>query len=98
MSRQSASNVEASSAWSAASSIGVTTSTRWSRLRGIRSALPMKQTLRSPASKAKRRLCSRKRPSTLRTRMCSLSPGTPGRSEQTPRTSRSIRAPASDAA
>ena len=69
---------------------GTTTSIRWSRLRGIRSALPSRYVFSSPASKQKSRLCSRKRPSTERTRMFSLSPSTPGTSVQIARTIRSI--------
>ena len=40
------------------------------------------------------RECSRKRPSTERTRMFSLSPGTPGLMVQMPRTHRSTGTPA----
>ena len=43
------------------------------------------------------RLCSRKRPSTERTRIVSDSPGTPGRTAQMPRTSSSIGTPAREA-
>ena len=58
---------------------------RWSRFRGIRSALPMYVVDRSPASKANTRLCSRKRPTIERTRMFSERPSTPGRSAQVER-------------
>src|SRR6476660_3317677 len=44
------------------------------------------------------RECSRKRPSSDRTRIVSESPGTPGRRQQMPRTRRSIGVPAADAA
>ena len=44
------------------------------------------------------RLCSRKRPTIERTWMFSDSPGTPGRSEQAPRTIRSIFTPSPEAA
>ena len=43
------------------------------------------------------RLCSRKRPSTLRTVMFSLMPGTPGRTAQMLRATISTFAPAPDA-
>ena len=45
----------------------------------------------------KKRLCSRKRPSTLRTEMFSLIPLTPGRIPQMRRATMSIFAPAFDA-
>ena len=44
------------------------------------------------------RECSRNRPITDRTRMFSDNPGTPGRRQQMPRTTRSISTPACDAA
>src|SRR6185369_2669404 len=43
------------------------------------------------------RLCSRNRPTMLRTRILSDKPGTPGRNIQTPRTTRSIETPAAEA-
>ncbi|MNW60210.1 hypothetical protein D3C74_381750 [compost metagenome] len=46
---------------------------------------------------AKMRECSRNRPRMDRTRMFSLSPGTPGRIAQIPRTTRSTFTPACDA-
>ena len=49
------------------SSTGTTTSIRWSRFRGIRSALPRYTEWSAPASNENRRLCSRKRPTMLRT-------------------------------
>ena len=68
------------------------------RLRYIQSGLPMNQSPASgsgrPAPKWKMRECSRKRPSTLMTRMFSLRPGTPGRRQQKPRTSRVMSTPA----
>ena len=43
------------------------------------------------------RECSRKRPTTERTRMFSDTPGTPGRRQQMPRTMSSIFTPACEA-
>ena len=43
------------------------------------------------------RVCSRKRPTMLVTWMFSLTPGTPGRRQQIPRTSRFTFTPACDA-
>ena len=43
------------------------------------------------------RECSRKRPTTETTRMFSLTPGSPARAQQIPRTLRSTRTPAWDA-
>ena len=64
----------------------------------MRSALPRKVVAESPASKMKKRLCSRKRPRMLRTRIVSESPETPGRSWQIERATMSISAPACEAA
>ena len=47
-----------------------------------------------PLPKAKTRECSKKRSTTLITRMRSDTPGTPGRKQQMPRTMRSISTPA----
>ncbi len=77
---------------------GVQTSTRASRLRGIRSAEPMYVRVPSTSVNWKTRSCSRKRPSSETTRMPSESPGTPGRRQQMPRTIRSMRTPACEAA
>ena len=58
------------------------------------SALPM-NTAGSPSLwNANARECSRYRPTTLRTRMVSLTPSMPGLSEQMPRTQTSIGTPA----
>ena len=66
------------SATCSGSSSRTSASTRRSRLRCIRSALPI-QTCGSPSLANKKiRECSRKRPRMLRTRMVSDSPGTPG--------------------
>ena len=78
LSARSAFRIASSSFLTCVSSIGITTSMRWSRLRGIRSALPSRYVRSSPASKQYSRLCSRKRPRTDRTRIDSLSPSTPG--------------------
>ena len=59
------------------------------------SALPIQYS--SAAPKWKTRECSRNRPRIERTRMFSLSPGTPGRSAQIPRTTTSTGTPACDA-
>ena len=80
------------------SSMGTSTSTRRSRLRGIRSALPIQVVVRSLVWNDRIRLCSRKRPSTLRTVILSLRPGTPGRSMQIPRVMISTLTPAVEAA
>ena len=69
-------------------------STRRSRLRCIRSALPSQYSGSPPSANASTRECSRNRPTMLRTRIVSDSPGTPGRSAQMPRTTRSIGTPA----
>lgn len=81
----------------AASSTGTTSSIRSSRLRVIRSALPMNRDDVSPASKRKTRLCSRNRPRMLRTRMLLLMPGMPGTSEHMLLAITCTCAPASDA-
>ena len=72
-------------------------STRRSRLRCIRSADPIHADGAPPFSNQKIRLCSRNRPRTDRTRMFSDSPGTPGRTAQMPRVSRSTGTPACEA-
>jgi len=77
--------------------MGASTSTRRSRFRVRRSALPISTTFRSPASNVMIRLCSRYRPRTLRTVIRSLRPGTPGSSAQIPRVTMSTRTPAADA-
>ena len=83
-------------------SIGTSVSTRRDRLRCIQSAEEM-NTLAFfdgrpwPAPKQTMRECSRKRPTMLLTRMFSDSPGTPGRRQQMPRTTRSIFTPACEA-
>ena len=64
------------------------------KLRGIQSAEEMYTSARSPAPKLKIRLCSRKRSTTLTTRMFSDVPGIPGRRQQIPRTSKSMETPA----
>ena len=77
--------------------IEASTSTRRSRLRCIRSAEPMPTVGWPPLANQNSRLCSRKRPRMLRTRMFSLSPGLPGRMVQMPRTHRSTGTPAAEA-
>ena len=59
----------------------------------MRSAPPMNVDAESPASKTKKRLCSRKRPRMLRTRIDSMR-WNPGRSWQIERAMMSISAPA----
>ena len=61
------------------------------------SAEPIQAIGSPPFSNQKTRLCSRNRPRTERTVMVSDSPGTPGRSAQMPRTSRSTGTPACEA-
>lgn len=58
------------------------------------SALPNQTSGSPPLPKAKIRECSRKRPSTDRTRMFSDRPATPGRTAQMPRTHTSTGTPA----
>jgi hypothetical protein len=89
-----------SSTWSCtvAFSTGVINSTRRSRLRVIQSAEEMNRRALScwagrPLAKATMRLCSRKRPTIDLTRMFSDRPFTPGRRQQMPRTTSSIRTP-----
>ncbi len=79
--------------------MGTSTSTRRSRLRSIRSGEPMATRRARPAGPPKQntRECSRYRPTMERTRMWSDSPGTPGRRQQRPRTTRSTETPACDA-
>ena len=77
--------------------IETSTSTRRSRLRCIRSAEPIPTDGDPSLANQKRRLCSKNRPRMLRTRMLSLTPGTPGRIVQVPRTQRSTGTPAWDA-
>ena len=63
----------------------------------MRSALPMNTSGAPAFSNQKMRECSRNRPTIDRTAMRSLTPGTPGRRQQMPRTIRSIRTPACEA-
>ena len=63
----------------------------------MRSADPIHADGVPPFSNQKTRLCSRNRPRMDRTRMFSDSPGTPGRTEQMPRVSRSTGTPAMEA-
>ena len=78
--------------------IGVISSTRRSKLRVIQSAEEMNSLALSwgssrPLAKQMMRLCSRKRPTIDLTRIFSDSPGTPGRRQQMPRTTSSMRTP-----
>src|SRR5712691_1358135 len=82
--------------------IGTSASTRPSKLRGIQSAelmntLAWSDGSRLPLPKQTIRPCSRKRPMMLLTRMLSDIPGTPGRRQQIPRTTRSMLTPACEA-
>src|SRR5262249_41675772 len=93
----SASSTPAMRAGGAGSSTGASTGPGGSGFRGIGSALPIHVETRSPAWNDMILLCSRNGPSTLRTVIRSLSPGTPGLSTQMPRVIASTVAPAADA-
>ena len=67
------------------------------KVTGLDAALPMNTAGSPPFSNQNTRECSRNRPSRLRTRMFSLSPGTPGRIAQIPRTTASTGTPACEA-
>ena len=73
---------------SAGDSTGNIISTRRCKLRGIQSADERKTSALPPGRRRTRGSCSRKRPTMLMTRMFSLTPGTPGRRQQMPRTIR----------
>ena len=60
----------------------------------MRSAEPMYHSCSPPLAKPKIRECSRNSPTIERTRIRSESLGTPGRTEQIPRTMRSTSTPA----
>src|SRR4051812_6241351 len=98
LSARQRSSVSRRSSRIAGSSTGATSSTRLSRLRGMRSAEPMR-TVGDSASrwKAKMRECSRKRPTTETTEMFSLTSGTPGTRQQMPRMLSSTGTPACEA-
>ena len=75
-----------------------TSSTRVSRLRGMRSADPIQTSgPRRCARRRRSRECSRKRPTIDTTRMFSDTPSTPGRRQQIPRMLRSTCTPACEA-
>ena len=98
-SRSASSRIRTRRRWIAGSTTGTTASTRRSRLRSIMSGDPNQIRSGRPWSppKRNRRECSRNRPTIDRTRMCSDSPGTPGRMPHRPRTTRSTGHPAADA-
>ena len=80
------------------SSTGVTTSTRRSRLRSMRSAEPMYHSGRPPLPNIQIRECSRNSPTIERTRMCSDTPGQrPARGSTRRGRCRSMSTPALDA-
>src|SRR5882724_8129120 len=65
--------------------------------RFVEDALEQKISDSPPLANQNTRLCSRKRPTTERTRILSEMPGTPGLIVQAPRTIRSMRTPAHEA-
>ena len=80
-----------------AASTGTTTSIRWSRLRGIRSALPSRYVFVVAGLEAVEAAVLEEAAEDRAHADRSLSPGTPGRSVQIARTMRSISAPACEA-